>query len=128
MKDDVTVADKPKHTANGEGPMPGFGLAMLNCNRGFESWAQSAARMTGRAAELYEEITTFWQRRFEADLDAWEAFASCRNPRDFFECQRQFAQKATNEYCDRASRLTSQIIGVINSTTSPFRQEQPLKS
>jgi hypothetical protein len=84
--------------------------------------------MTGRAAELYEELMAFWQSRFQADIDAWKAFASCRNPGEFFEYQRQFAQKAATQYCDEASKLTSRVIDVMGGAASPFRQEQPSKS
>jgi hypothetical protein len=42
MKDDIAPSDKPKHTTNGEGPIPGFG-PWLNGNRAFESWTQSDA-------------------------------------------------------------------------------------
>jgi hypothetical protein len=81
----------------GEGPR-------LNGNRAFESWTQSDANMMGRAAtKLSQELVAFWQSRFQADR--WKAFASCHNPGEFFECQRQFAEKATAQYCDEASKL-----------------------
>jgi Phasin protein len=127
MKDDVTPTDKPARATNGEGSIPGFG-PWLNSNRAFESWTQSCASMMGSAAELYEELMTFWQGRFQADMDAWKAFASCRNPADFFECQRQFAEKTTAQYRDEANKLTSRIIGIVSSAASPFQQEQPSKS
>jgi hypothetical protein len=122
MKDDIAPSDKPKCTTNGEGPR-------LNGNRAFESWTQSDANMMGRAAtELSQELVAFWQSRFQADMDGWKALPSCHNPGEFFECQRQFAEKATAQYCDEASKLASRIVGVINSAASPFQQEQPSKS
>jgi hypothetical protein len=128
MKDDIAPSDKPKRTTNSEGPIPGFGLWLIG-NRAFESWTQSDANILGRAAtELSQELMAFWQSRFQADMDGWKAFASCHNPGEFFECQRQFAEKATAQYCDEASKLTSRIVGVINSAASPFQQEQPSKS
>ena len=50
--------------------------------------------MMGRAAtELSQELMAFWQSRFQADMDGWKAFASCHNPGEFFECQRQFGKR-----------------------------------
>jgi Phasin protein len=122
MKDDIAPSDKPKRTTNGEGPR-------LNGNRAFESWTQFDANMNGRATtELSQELMAFWQSRFQADMDGWKAFAPCHNPGEYFECQRQFAEKATAQYCDEASKLTFRIVGVINSAASPFQQEQPSKS
>ena len=128
MKDDVTPSDKPKRTTNGQGPIPGFGF-WLNGNRAFESWTQSCTNMMERAAtELPQELMTFWQSRFQADMDEWRELASCRNPGEFFEYQRQFAETATAQYCDEAKKLTSRIVGIINSAASPLQQEQPSKS
>ena len=81
--------------------------------------------MMGRAAtELSQELMAFWQSRFQADMEGWKAFASCHNPGEFFECQRQLAEKATAQYCDGASKVASRIVGVINSAASPYQQEQ----
>lgn len=128
MKEDVTLSDKSKRTTNGEGPIPGF-APWLNGNLAFESWTQSSTNMMSRAAtELPQEFMAFWQSRFLADMDEWRALASCRNPSEFFECQRQFAEKAMAQYRDEANKLTSRIVAIINSAASPFQQEQPSKS
>jgi hypothetical protein len=127
MKDDVTPTDKPTRKTNGEGSVLGF-APWLNGNHAFESWAQSGTNMVAHAADLSEELMGFWQSRFEADLNEWRALASCRNPGEFFECQKQFAEKAMAQYRDEANKLTSRIVGLVNSTASPFQQEPPSKS
>jgi hypothetical protein len=124
MKDDVTLSDKPMRATNGGGPTPGFGPWMLNYNQVVENWTQSSIRMT----ELSQELIAFWQTRFQADMDGWKALASCHNPGELIECQRQFAEKATAQYCDEASKLTSRLVAVLNSAAAPIQQEQPSKS
>lgn len=74
--------------------------------------------------ELSQEITTFLQHRFQADMDAWKALTACRDPNEMLECQRNFAEMATKQYLEEAKNLTAKIIDMVSSTTSSFRPER----
>jgi hypothetical protein len=89
-----------------------------------ESWAHFNNGMMKGANDLSQEIITFLQRRFQADMDVWKMLTSCRNPNEMLECQRDFAETATKEYLEEAKKLTTHVIDMVSSVTASFRPEQ----
>ena len=83
--------------------VPGFEPWLTDYNHAFQSWAQFGAVSMEGAAETSREIMTFWVSRVQAYTKVWKALASCRTPGEFFECQRQFAESTTAQYCDEAA-------------------------
>jgi hypothetical protein len=55
-------------------------------------------------------------------MGAWQAFASCRSPSEFFDRQRQFTEQTTTEYFSEASKLAARMLELFRGA-----QEQMLK-
>jgi len=128
--DDVnaTPAAKGKRARAVGAITPDLGSWLSSYNQALESWTQSGNGLVQKAAELSQEIMDFSQSRLRADLDAWEAITACRNPADFFECQRQFAQKATRDYFDEASKLVSRSLALMSEAAQPLHEERAAKA
>jgi hypothetical protein len=122
MMTDTT--DDTRNATNGSPTMPDFRTWLDGQSHAIESWAHFNSGMIKGANELSHEIMTFIQGRFQADVDAWKALTSCRNPSEMFECQRDFAERATTQYLEEAKKLTEHIIGMVGSATASFRPEQ----
>jgi hypothetical protein len=120
MTDQPTRSEKAKRTTTGNGGAPDLGFWFKANGQALEGWTQSSANMMKAAMELGQEIMWFSQRRFQADMDAWTAFASCRNPVDFCECQRQFVEKAGAQYLEEVNKLSSKMTSIVSDAAGPF--------
>lgn len=118
---DETTLDKSKRT-KAESPIPDFSSWTGSGVRALESWTQSSSATMKDSFEFAHEMLTFSQARLQANIDAWQALATCRNPADFLECQKEFAEKATAQYLDETSKLTTRMIGIMSSATTPLRE------
>jgi hypothetical protein len=127
MKDDVTATEKPKQAATRNGGASDAGAWFSGYNQAMENWAQANAGLMKGAAELSQEMMTFAQSRFQAGIDAWQTAVACRTPADFFENQRELAEKATARCFDDTQRFVSHALAVMNDAAAPFRQEPPAK-
>lgn len=123
MKDNAMGTKETKRASTGNGAGPDFRSWMSGTNHALEDWTRSGAEMMKGAVEITQEIMTFSQNLLQADIDAWKALTACRNPGEFFECQKQFAEKATAQYLDEANKITSRIIGVMSGASARFQSE-----
>jgi hypothetical protein len=128
MRDDDIATTKPEHVTSGNGIVPDFGAWLTGHNPVLESWAELSAGMMKSATEISQEMMTFSQNQLRADMDAWKAVASCRDPGELFACQREFAEKATAQYFDEASKLTSRILTLMSDAAASFQQGQAPKA
>lgn len=94
---------------------------MAGYRQAFDNWMQSGDGLMKRAASLSEELMSFSRNRLQADIEAWQAIASCRSPTDFFECQRQYAEKASSDYLEEASKLTTGMVAFLSDVAAPLR-------
>lgn len=124
MPDNPSTSERTKRRAAVSEFAPATIDAWLNSYRqALETWMQSGDDALKRAALLSEEIMNFSHNRFQADLETWEAIASCRSPADLFECQRQYAQKASSDYLEEASKLTTGMVALLSDAAAlPLRQ------
>lgn len=120
MPDDTTL-DKSKRT-KAASPFPDFSSWTGGGIQALGSWTQSSAAAMKDSFELAHEMLTFSQARLQANIDAWQALATCRNPSDFLECQNEFAEKATAQYFDETNKLTTRLIGIMSSAATPLRE------
>ncbi len=123
MKDDVTSPDKSKRANEGNGA--DFSAWMGSSIHAWESWAHSRSSMMKDSYELAQEMLKFWQTRFQADIDALKALIACGSPRALFECHKAFAEKATAQYVEEASKLSNRMISIMSNVAVPFRDQGP---
>jgi len=121
MPDDTTTVDKSKRT-KAASPFPDFGLWTGGGIPALGNWTQSGSATMKDSFELAHEMLTFSQARLQANIDAWQALTTCRNPADFLECQKEFAEKATAQYLDETNKLTTRVIGIMSTAAAPLRE------
>jgi hypothetical protein len=88
-----------------------------------EGWARCNTAVLEGAIELAQDILTLTQARVRADFDAWKALTDCRNPSDFLDHQKAFAEKATAQYLDEASKIQSKMTGILSKATTQFPKQ-----
>lgn len=120
MTDDVSF--RTKGTVPGNEPGPDLSAWLHGQDAVLRTWAQLGNGMMKNAFELSQEITTFSLSRLQAGMGAWEGFASCRNPSDLFDRQRQFVEQMTRQYFDEASKVATRMLELARGA-----QEQTLK-
>ncbi len=125
MKDDATQS-ATKSTPAPSGMASQFGI--WTSGHALENWAQASASVINGAIEISQEIVKFSQDQVQAGMDAWKTGASCRNPNDVFEWQRQLAERTAARYLDEARKLTSRTMELISDAAAPFRKEAASKS
>lgn len=123
MPDNPATSERTKRSA----AMSAFAPAnidtwMSGYRQTLETWMRSGDGALKRAALFTEEIMDFSRNRFQADLEAWDAIASCRSPADFVECQRQYVQKASSDYLEEANKLTTGMMAFLTDVAAPLRQ------
>ena len=103
------MANHAKQTLPADGTIPTSGWAP---NYGFllEANQQAFARWFNGMNALSQEIAQFTQSRLQEDMTAWSTLASCNNPKDAFECQRRFAEKATAGYAAEVTKLSQMMM------------------
>jgi hypothetical protein len=121
MPDDTTTLDKSKPT-KAASPFLDFSSWTDGGMQALGSWTQSSAATMKDSFELAHEMLTFSQARLQANIDAWQALATCRNPADFLECQKEFADKTTAQYLDETNKLTTRVIGIMSTAAAPLRE------
>ena len=121
MPDDATTLDKSKRT-KAASPFPDFSSWTGDGIQALGSWTQSSAATMKDSFELAHEMLTFSQVRLQANIDTWQALVTCRNPSDFLECQKAFAEKATAQYLDETNKLTTGVMGIISTAAAPLRE------
>jgi hypothetical protein len=120
MPDDVSFRNKgaaPRKSA-----LPDFNAWSDGQDRVLRMWTQLSSGMMRNTFEFSQEIMTLSRNQWQAGLGAWEAFASCRNPSDLFDRQRQFAEQTARQYFDMGSKLATRILELVRGA-----QEQALK-
>ena len=113
--------DKSKRT-KAASPFPDFSSWTGGGIQALGSWTQSGAATMKDSFELAHEMLIFSQARFQANIDAWQALVTCRNPGDFLECQKEFAEKTTAQYLDETNKLTTRVIGIMSTVAAPLRE------
>jgi Phasin protein len=105
--------DTPSATLTGYPPAFDFGQLA------FQRWVNGMMAMT-------EEVSHFAQARLQEDMGTWAKLASCRDPREAFDCHCRFVEKATADYLDELGKLSrfatnmAQETGVADSKFPPF--------
>jgi hypothetical protein len=120
MKDDAAQS-KPTRATSASGTASQFGI--WTNGHALEKWAQASASTISGAVEISQEVMRFSQNQLQAGMDAWKTAASCRNPTDVLELQKQLVEKSTAEYLDEARKLTSRMIGLFGEAAMSFREE-----
>lgn len=121
MKDEA-AQDEPRRATGENGDVPDVGTPPDGAHRLLESWAQSHASLMNGAFGLGQEMLTFSQERFQADVEAWQALLACRNAGDWVERQKEITEKARAHYADHANRLARRLIDILHDATAPFRK------
>ncbi len=119
---------KVKPTSEGNSAVSGFGFWANGSKEALERWAQLNTDIMKGAADLSQEILALSQDRFQANVDGWKALTECRNPADFFECQKKYAEKATAQCIDETNKITSRIMSFVTAATAHFPQGPVMKS
>lgn len=111
-----TPADRTDHNGAANGPN-GHGNALWAQGPGLavEQWTQTNAEIVSGTAEIAQEVVSFWQNRFRADVNVWKAFLECRTPGDLFECQRKFVEKTATDYVEEANKLSSRLVQIVGN-------------
>jgi hypothetical protein len=120
MPDDVSFRNKgaaPRKPAVAD-----FTAWLDGQNRVLRTWTQLSSGMMRSMFEISQEIMTLSRNQWQAGMGAWEAFASCRNPTDLFDRQRQFAEQTARQYFDVGSKLATRMLELARGV-----QEQALK-
>ena len=123
MRDDATAPEKSKRAKTGSAPMPDFGSWMDSGNHALEGWVQSNSSMMKSSFELAQDMLSFSQARLHANIDAWNALTACRSPDDLAACQKSFAEQATAQYLDEASRLATRMMSLMSGAAVLFREQ-----
>ncbi len=121
MKDEA-AADEPESTAGDSGNAPERDVPADVARRVVESWAQSHASMMNGAFGLAQDMLTFSQERFQADIDAWQSLLACRNAGDLAERHKEITKKATAHYADHANKLAKRLTDLVHEAMAPFRK------
>ncbi len=123
MSDNASISENTKRLAAiGEFAAPNVNAWMSGYQQALENWMQSGGGALKRAALLSEELMNFSRSRLQADIEAWEAIGSCRSPADFLERQRQYVQKASSDYLEEATKLTTGMVAFLSDVATPLRQ------
>lgn len=93
----------------------------------FSNWATPMMSGWGRAAEAYmaacqewnQEVLGFLNRRFEADMSAQRAIASCPDLLERGKLQQDWAKNMAEAYSDEAKRLLDIATRCGQSMTAP---------
>ncbi|HLI14339.1 MAG TPA: phasin family protein [Alphaproteobacteria bacterium] len=67
----------------------------------------------------WQELLNLGKSRVHENLEAWKALGACQSPGAAVECQRRFAEKATEQYLGTAERLTQLLGRVAMAPCSP---------
>lgn len=78
-----------------------------------EGGQQAYARWLQTMFELSQEITRFAQDRLQEDMTAWATLASCHDPQEAVECQRQFSAKAAAQYSEEIGKLSQMMTRMV---------------
>src|SRR5271157_1153442 len=111
MKKNETATEVSKPEPGLSRATPDLGLWPDANGHLLEGWARCNAAVLEGAVELAQEILAFTQARVKADFNAWKALTDCRNPSDFLDHQKAFAEKATAQYLDEASKIQNKMTG-----------------
>ena len=88
----------------------GGGVPFVQANeRVLENWMKMNEAVAGGVFKFSEEMLRFAQARFHEDVEANAALARCRTPKDFFDCQHHFAEKATADYLAAANKMVGMM-------------------
>jgi Phasin protein len=91
-----------------------------------EGSQQAYARWFQTVFALSQEISRFAQGRLQEDMAAWTKLASCHNPAEAIEFQRQFSAAAAAQYGEEISKLSQMVTGM--AVTDLFSVPQRPKS
>jgi hypothetical protein len=113
------------HQKNMENPMPDEGKVPDKAQAAWGAWMplyaglfdgnqRAFARWLEDASSLSQEITHFVQARLQEDITASFELVTCRSPHDALECQRQFVEKAADQYSDEIGKLFKIITRMVS--------------
>ena len=101
--------------------MPNFGVLVEFNERAFAATMKANETAIKSMAVLSEEMFSFIQTRLREDADTYEALLHrCRSPGEVYDCQHRFAEHATSQYLDMASKLASLGSRIAGSAWIPF--------
>lgn len=85
---------------------------------------QRAYRSLARGVSAFaEEMTRFTAARLREDSAAWQVLAACRSPIDAFECQRRYAETATEQYLAEAGKLSEIAMTVASENLAALQSD-----
>jgi hypothetical protein len=85
-------------------------LVALN-EQAFTFWARGISAFA-------DEVGRFTQTRLHEDGEVWQMLATCRNPMEVLECQRQYAEKTAGQYLEEANKITQLFMNSANDSLS----------
>ncbi len=89
----------------------------------FEGNQRAYTRILDGMFKISQEIAQFTQNRLQEDMAAWATLAACRDPREAVDCQRRFAEKATQQYADEINKLSHMMMTVTGDTLTSFEKK-----
>lgn len=102
-----------------------FDVLVAVNQRALEAWAHGM-KICG------DEWGRFLQGRFQEDLASWRELSACSDLAQAFAWQRQYAQKATTDYVDEATKLSRLAMAaaredwrIFDTGTSPAALQEP---
>jgi hypothetical protein len=123
----VTATESTKQMKDMNSPIADANFVTTGSSQFLESFTKSNSDVIKSSFEITQEMLTFSQERLLTNIEAWNAFSTCRNLGDLPAYQVEFATKATAQYADMASKLANRLISVASRIAVPVR-EQTLKS
>jgi hypothetical protein len=91
-----------------------------------EGGQQAYARWLQTMCEFSQEIARFAQDRLQEDMTAWTTLATCHNPEQAMEWQRQFSTKAAAQYGEEIGKLSRMMTSM--AVAGLFSMPQQRKS
>lgn len=78
------------------------------------AWAETWTQQLGRSGEVYgrlfagvhDEVTTFLQKRLDANMEAARAWTACRDVNEALELQQNWLRSAITHYSDQGVRMS----------------------
>lgn len=85
------------------------------------AWTDAWNQQLGRSGEVYgrlfagmrDELTAFWQKRLEANMETMRAWSTCGSVNEAVELQQSWLRSAIAHYSDEGSRISDLCRGAI---------------
>ena len=112
-----------RHETSTDGEATHLGWWIGDSRQVLEGLAKSNESLLRGMFDIAQEIITFSQARFRANVEALTSLSACQNVEDIVKFQQTFAETATNECLNEANKLTAQITRVLSGADFSVREK-----